>query len=132
MGGGPMHDLGDAMQIESPKLSDVPQRTLDAAVLPLAKRLSAFAKLEERDLAAIAALHAKVTHIPRGTNLVQEDRPSSNRIHILCDGWAARYRVLLDGKRQILNFAIPGDLVGVLLNTLSTARHSVCAVTNLR
>jgi CRP-like cAMP-binding protein len=106
-------------------------RVADARMLPLAKRLSAFATLEDRDLAAIASLHTCISHVPRGTNFVVED-DASDRIHILCDGWAARYRIVADGKRQILNFAIPGDLIGVLLNALTTARHSVCAVTDLR
>jgi CRP-like cAMP-binding protein len=108
-----------------------PQPAASSLVLPLAKRLSAFAELSEGDLAAIAALHANLTGIPRGTDLVEEDG-ASGLVHIVCEGWAARYRVLTDGKRQILNFVIPGDLVGPLLNVLSTARHSVCAVTDLR
>jgi CRP-like cAMP-binding protein len=29
------------------------------------------------------------------------------------DGFAARYKLLRNGKRQIVNFVLPGDVVGL-------------------
>jgi CRP-like cAMP-binding protein len=35
---------------------------------------------------------------------------ASPDIYVLCDGWAFRFLQLADGRRQILNFLLPGDL----------------------
>ena len=32
--------------------------------------------------------------------------------HIICDGWAARVSEMPDGRRQIVSFLLPGDLLG--------------------
>jgi CRP-like cAMP-binding protein len=47
------------------------------------------------------------------------------------DGFAARYKVLRDGKRQIVNFILPGDVVGLPGSFLDRAANSVIAVTEM-
>jgi CRP-like cAMP-binding protein len=44
-----------------------------------------------------------------GTNLV---RPGSRSeaLHILLDGWAARYTLMTDGRRSISALSVPGDI----------------------
>ncbi len=37
----------------------------------------------------------------------------SNSLYTLLDGWAFRFRSLSDGRRQILNFLLPGDFIGL-------------------
>lgn len=44
-------------------------------------------------------------------------------VHVLIDGWAVKYMTLLDGRRQILDFALPGEVLGVLGS--SRSRHGV-------
>lgn len=34
------------------------------------------------------------------------------KAYVIADGWAVRYKLLDDGSRQILNFQIPGDMIG--------------------
>ncbi|MDO9337974.1 MAG: Crp/Fnr family transcriptional regulator [Caulobacter sp.] len=46
-------------------------------------------------------------------------------LYTLLTGWAFRYRTLPDGRRQILNFLLPGDLIGVQANFLGEASHGV-------
>jgi CRP-like cAMP-binding protein len=48
------------------------------------------------------------------------------------DGFAARYKLLRNGKRQIVNFALPGDIIGVPGSFLDKARYSVVALTDLK
>jgi len=48
------------------------------------------------------------------------------------DGFAARYKLLRNGKRQILNFVVPGDVIGVPGSFLDKAHYSVVAVTDLK
>jgi len=46
---------------------------------------------------------------PAGTTIISQDG-SSDRIYVLCDGWAFRHLKLGTGRRQILNFLLSGDL----------------------
>lgn len=58
------------------------------------------------------------------------DRPASSSV--IVDGFAARYKVLADGKRQITAVLIPGDFVdlhGFLLNEMD---HGVVALSPCR
>ncbi len=48
------------------------------------------------------------------------------------DGYAVRYKLLRNGKRQILNVVLPGDVVGMPGSFYERAVYSVSAVTDLR
>jgi CRP-like cAMP-binding protein len=48
------------------------------------------------------------------------------------DGFAARYKLLRSGKRQIVNFVLPGDVVGLPGSFLDRAAASVVALTEMR
>jgi CRP-like cAMP-binding protein len=47
-------------------------------------------------------------------------------------GFAARYKLLRNGKRQIVNLVLPGDVVGLPGSFLKKARYSVLALTDLK
>lgn len=51
------------------------------------------------------------------------------RVYTLLGGWAFRFGVLPDGRRQILNFLLPGDLVGLQAEMGTAAAHGVEALT---
>jgi CRP/FNR family transcriptional regulator, anaerobic regulatory protein len=46
-------------------------------------------------------------------------------------GWAFRYKMLDDGRRQILNYALPADMVGLQGALMNEMEHSVEALTSL-
>ena len=52
-------------------------------------------------------------------------------IYTVLEGWAFRYKMLEDGRRQILNFALPGDLIGLQGAILDEMEHSVEALTDM-
>src|SRR5262249_39906560 len=56
-----------------------------------------------------------------------EQGDHSDFVYLLIDGWAFRYRTLGDGRRQIVDFALPGALLGFGPNRLVT--HGVEART---
>src|SRR5579875_2100553 len=64
-----------------------------------------------------------------GALLVQEGQ-RDERLFTLLSGWAFRYKALPDGRRQILNFLLPGDLVGLQSRLLDEAAHGVEALTD--
>ena len=46
-------------------------------------------------------------------------------------GWAFRYKSLSDGRRQILDFLLPGDLIGLQQEFSDSAMHGIEAVTDV-
>ncbi len=54
------------------------------------------------------------------------------RVPVICQGWAATSATLSDGRRQILSFLLPGDLVSAALIFDPVIHCSVDAVTDLR
>jgi CRP/FNR family transcriptional regulator, anaerobic regulatory protein len=42
-----------------------------------------------------------------------------NTIYVICEGWAAHVIPLADGKRQIVSFLLPGDIVAAPLSNAS-------------
>src|SRR3979409_437564 len=70
------------------------------------------------------ALCVKEERFEAGTDIVLDgDVPRS--AFVLTQGMAFRYRLLPDGKRQILTFLIPGDVFGLHAFLLRTMDHSV-------
>jgi CRP-like cAMP-binding protein len=61
-----------------------------------------------------------------------EQRPSG-KLYTLYSGWAFRYKTLSDGRRQILNFLLPGDLIGLQQEfSEGAAMHGIEALTAIR
>lgn len=50
------------------------------------------------------------------------------QLFTLLAGWAFRYKSLEDGRRQILNYILPGDLVGLQASVMGAMEHSVEAL----
>lgn len=49
----------------------------------------------------------------------------------IVSGWIARVKTLVDGRRQVIDFYIPGDLVGFAARTTSRARAQYLCLTNV-
>ena len=69
----------------------------------------------------------QLKHEPGDT--IIEPGATGARIYTLLSGWAFRYSTLPDGRRQILNFLLPGDLVGLQAELATAAPHGVEAMT---
>lgn len=48
------------------------------------------------------------------------------------DGWAYRYVALPSGERHIVDFALPGDTIGLSPSLAGSERHGFCAITDVR
>ncbi len=62
---------------------------------------------------------------------MQAEGQRGDRLFTVLDGWAFRYKTLADGRRQILNFLLPGDLVGLQSRLFDEAPHGVEALTSV-
>jgi len=96
------------------------------------RRLSAFRELSESAVTALEkAVGERIVRAGAGQDLVSEGE-QLDRIRIVLAGWLSRYKTLEDGRRQIVNFVLPGDVVGLPGSFLDRAAASVVALTDVR
>jgi len=103
------------------------------ALLPgaLVKTLEHFASLPEEERGAVAELlDGPVRRAAARSDIVREgDDPRVMRLFL--DGWGLRYKVLANGRRQVLSFILPGDLCEPRAFLMERMDHSIAAVTRL-
>lgn len=96
----------------------------------LVRKLSTFNLLGPGELAILAKLESRPHRVAAGTELVQEHQ-AGHHAYIVQQGWACAYKLLEDGKRQVVDFPIAGDILGLRSVLLRTSDHSFAALTNL-
>jgi CRP/FNR family transcriptional regulator, anaerobic regulatory protein len=67
-------------------------------------------------------------HVDAGATFLREGM-SSEYLYTVLSGWAFRYKMLDDGRRQILNYALPAEMVGLQGALMREMEHSVEALT---
>jgi CRP/FNR family transcriptional regulator len=68
--------------------------------------------------------------IEAGATIFLENEDHAHMYTIL-SGWAFRYKTLEDGRRQILNFALQSDFLGLQNAIFKSMKHSVEALTRM-
>ncbi|HEX8570197.1 MAG TPA: Crp/Fnr family transcriptional regulator [Caulobacteraceae bacterium] len=96
---------------------------------PVLSKLAALAPLAAADAMLVRSLSARREQQPSGTELCGEG--SAIRPRVLLSGWAARVRMLPDGRRQIFTFLVPGDGIGVCSHPQPVALSSCIALTRV-
>lgn len=66
-------------------------------------------QLPLEDLDLIAGNYGNAYDVHARADVSPAGAPSRS-IHILVDGWACKYRLMSDGRRQIIAFHLPGDV----------------------
>ena len=96
--------------------------------LPLIARLETVADLRDEDKALLAALCRDVRTVAAKRNIISEgERPEY--IHLVVEGWAARYKLLANGARQIVALLIPGDFCDLHTTILGHMDHGIISLT---
>ena len=94
----------------------------------LVKKLAAASNLSPDDRQAIGNMRVSARLIPARSDIISEgERPE--HVHMILDGWAARYKLLEDGSRQIVAFLLPGDIADLNVTMLHEMDHSIMALT---
>ena len=96
----------------------------------LFKRLSHYIEIGDAERDALYALPVRErTHNP-GDDIIEKGEEPDEAI-IIKSGWAARYIALKDGRSQILNFLLPGDMHDLQVFIADESDHSVAAITKV-
>ena len=95
---------------------------------PLIRKLSNYIDLQQADRTVLEALSRKPEHIVAHADLIREGA-APDSVYLILTGWACRYKVLPDGKRQIMNYLIPGDLSDQRIFVLTRMDHSIATLT---
>jgi len=97
----------------------------------LIRKLESIGTLGEDDRAALRQLPLQVQALPDNKDIVRDgDRPS--KCCLVLDGFACRYKLLPDGRRQIFSFHTPGDIPDLQSLHLRTMDHSLGSLTPSR
>jgi CRP-like cAMP-binding protein len=98
---------------------------------PFVARMAGQTDLTPGDLAALEGVFDGEQTIRKRHDLVV-DGNEYRRLCFITDGYAVRYKLLRNGKRQVLNVILPGDIVGLPSSFYRRAVYSVTALTDLR
>jgi CRP-like cAMP-binding protein len=78
-------------------------------VNPFVRKLCWGARLSDDDKKFLSEISRHVTHIDaRSDILVHGDKPAA--LVVILEGWACRFKLLENGKQQIVSVLLPGDL----------------------
>lgn len=90
-----------------------------------------FRSLPDREDSLVEALTVRPMSLPANRLLVSEGEVGIGLFQLV-RGWAYRYRACGNGNRQILDFVMPGEIVGLQAALLGVMEHSVRSLTPLR
>jgi len=97
----------------------------------LSRKLESFAPLTEDDLQILHEIGSTTRAVPRRSDIVTEGR-KYRALFLVAEGILMRYRILRDGRRQIVSLVVPGDFVGIPGCLFDNALYSVKALTDVQ
>jgi CRP-like cAMP-binding protein len=94
------------------------------------RELDIFRDRGRADVAYIQAFKAgEIVAVP-GTTIVAEQEQNT-RLYTVLSGWVFRYRTLDENRRQIINYGLPGDFLGLQATLDEVMGHGVEALTEV-
>jgi CRP-like cAMP-binding protein len=93
------------------------------------RALPLFTEATGAELSLIESLKKDQLVVDADQSIIHEGQRDA-QLFTLLNGWAFRYKTLSDGRRQILNFLLPGDFIGVQQEMGGAAAHGVHALTD--
>ena len=92
------------------------------------RRLSRYADLTQEEIALLRGLAQSPERLAPGTALLAEG-DSLDHARLMLAGWGCRLRYLSDGRRQIFDFILPGDMYGLCMRQQAVALCSAVTLT---
>ncbi len=98
------------------------------ALFPLIRKLESIAALTDEERGAVESLPVRTRVLQPRQDIVRDgDRPS--QCCLILEGWACRYRLLSEGRRQIFSFHVAGDIPDLQSLHMPVMDHSLATMT---
>jgi CRP-like cAMP-binding protein len=94
------------------------------------RKCGLFKPVSGNELAFINDMKRDHLTLPAASEIICPEQESA-ALYTLYSGWAFRFKTLPDGRRQILNFLLPGDLLGLQAAIFDSAQHGITALTEV-
>jgi CRP-like cAMP-binding protein len=94
----------------------------------LARKLSSFVRLSGEDVLALDWVWRGNRQVAAAQQDVVREGDSPRSVRLILQGWACRYKMLEDGRRQIMSFFLPGDICDPSVLILKRMDHSILAL----
>jgi CRP/FNR family transcriptional regulator, anaerobic regulatory protein len=95
------------------------------------RKYSVCRNLSGKDFERMFPHGARIQTMRAGGTLFRQGEPF-DQVFTILSGWALTCKVFEDGRRQIIRFVLPGDLIGFEGNEASGMAYSAEAITDLR
>lgn len=95
------------------------------------RRLEGYSPLSEEERLALASAVSAERNFAAREDLVHERRGVEG-VYVILDGFACRYKLLPDGRRQIVGFLLPGEACDMRVFMLKRMDHSIGALGPVR
>lgn len=94
------------------------------------RNLPLFQSLTEQELAFMESFKVGEMTVQPGTPILSAGA-SSPQLFTALKGFGLRYKLLEDGRRQVLSFVFPGDLIGLQSGVMDQMTHNVESSTSM-
>jgi CRP-like cAMP-binding protein len=91
---------------------------------PLITRLRRYVSLSDAEIVRLEPMFEHRVSIGKKRDVIL-DGYESHRLHVVLSGFAACYKLLANGKRQILGIILPGEIIGIPAVFSRQSRYSV-------
>ncbi|RYI28638.1 MAG: Crp/Fnr family transcriptional regulator [Acetobacteraceae bacterium] len=89
-----------------------------------------FVPMSDKELAFMRRFKSGEVTVPVGREVMAQGERSP-MLQTVLSGLGVRSTLLEDGRRQVINFVFPGDLLGLQSGLMGESRHSVTAMTEM-
>ncbi len=99
------------------------ERRFPCHLCPLLRQPN-YRKLGQKELEFVSEFKRGELSVDRGATVLVEGTRNPH-LYTVLTGWGFRYKLLEDGRRQIVNYVLPGDLIGLQGSLMGEMQHSV-------
>ncbi len=117
------------MALATVQFRDSPLLPGDCNACPV-RRFACYSDVRAGSLKFLQSARAGQRILPSKRNIYREEK-EADEVFTLYDGWAFSYKLLPDGRRQILDFLLPGSFIGLHVLWFKAMPHSVQSLTSV-
>lgn len=96
----------------------------------IVRKLTAMTPMSAEEADFLEDCQATIRKLGADTTFLR-DGDDLKHTYIIRKGWAIRYATMEDGRRQILSFALPGDILGLHAGFKRKATYSAASLTKI-